>query len=660
MPFWWKRRRKPWYGYRFKYKRRRYNRKRWRRPRYRRKHRYATRRRRRRRRRYKVRRKKPTIPIRQWQPDSINKCKIKGYEVLIVGGEGRQMYCYTNQRDKTVRPRTPSGGGFCYQLYSLKYLYTEHLCSQNIWTASNIYKDLVRYLYVDFYFFRHDFIDFIINYDIQPPFTLQKYTYSSIHPLQMLLAKNKIILLSKASNPKGKIYKRKRIRPPKQMISKWFFSDAFVKHTLCTIRAAATDMRFSYQGCCNENQQLGIYYLNQLFYQKANWGVASSPYIPSNAYGTTTNFTVDTPTQKQISVTVKTDSYNNSVSYADGWFQKNLLLATSIKVNQQLQAALPVQQCLYNPNLDSGQGNAVWLSSIHNTTYDQPTKDPSILITNLPLWLAIYGLLDYIEELKATKDFLKTHIVIISSISLLPYPQPGWQKGVIPLDKSFLEGKAFFDQPPTSTDKVMWYPTVEHQVGILNEIVKCGPYIPKLNNQKYSTWELKCKYVFHFKFGGPQVSEKEVADPSKQDHYDVPDTVQGNVQIEDPTKQIPESFIQPWDYRRGFLKESALKRIRENIPLDSSFQTDQEEGPPCKKRYFPKLQAPQQKNKEILQCLHSLCEDNTCQDSEEKSLKQLILHQQQQQLQIKLNLLQLLAELKSQQRMLQLQTGLLE
>ncbi len=143
MPFWWRRRRKPWFGkwrrrrYNYTTKRRKYRRKQYRRP--------AFRRRRRRRRRQKVRRKKQKIPIQQWQPDSITKCKIKGYGCLVAGAEGRQFYCYTNEIGQYIQPKAPGGGGFGAEMFSLEYLYKQWVARKNIWTHSNDYKDLVRY-----------------------------------------------------------------------------------------------------------------------------------------------------------------------------------------------------------------------------------------------------------------------------------------------------------------------------------------------------------------------------------------------------------------------------------------------------------------------------------------------------------------------------------
>nr|UHK04757.1 MAG: ORF1 [Torque teno midi virus] len=660
MAFWWRRRRKQWYGrYRTK-RRRRWNTRRrrpYRRLRYRR--RPATRRRRRRRR--KVRRKKQKIQVYQWQPDSIVKCKIKGSACMVLGADGRQMYCYTDEKDKTVPPRTPMGGGFGIEVFSLKYLYEEYKFHNNIWTKTNIYKDLVRYLYCRFTFYRHQHIDFILTYDRQPPYVLNKLTYPSTHPHQLLQHKHKKMLLSLSTAPNGKLTKRFTIKPPKQMISKWFFQANFCKYPLLEFRAAACDLRYSYLGCCNENQQLGLYYLNQQYYQQANWGnSAGGPYKPWGTAPKTYKVTyIDGRTDN---VTVDDSDYHKSISHDKGWFQSKLLRAFKLEANNTPQAHIPINTTLYNLNLDDGDGNIVYLTSILNQGYDPPTLDTTITIPGLPLWLALYGFFNYIIETKKTPEYLKTHCVMIKSKALIPYSQTGFQGAMLPIDKSFIEGNAAYDQPPVSTRKTLWFPTMEAQINTLNSIVEAGPYIPKFTlGEKKTTWELKYFYNFCFKWGGPMVTDAEVTNPCKQGTYDVPDTLLQRLQIKNPEKLKAESLIHQWDIRRGIIKETALKRMCDNLSIDTDFQAAPTEyQPPKKKRYLPKITAQEEENEEIIQCLRSLCEEDTCQETQTQTLEQLIQQQQQQQLKLKRNILELIYNIKQKQRMLELQTGIME
>ncbi len=167
-----------------KYKKRRFRKRRRRWPR-------RTARRRRRARRKKVRRKKQKLFLQQWQPDTIRKCKIKGTGIHIIGGNGAQFNCFTPNRFNWTPPLMPGGGGFGVETYSLQHLYNEHKLQNNIWTQSNKNLELVRYTGCWFKFYRHETIDFIVQYSRQLPMSLEKYTYPDSHPNSLLHAKHK-------------------------------------------------------------------------------------------------------------------------------------------------------------------------------------------------------------------------------------------------------------------------------------------------------------------------------------------------------------------------------------------------------------------------------------------------------------------------------------
>nr|UHK04730.1 MAG: ORF1 [Torque teno midi virus] len=663
MPFWWRRRRKPWFGrWRWRRRRNRYKTRRTTRRRRlpRRRNRRATRRRRRRR---KVRRKKQQLPLRQWQPDSIVKCKIKGQGLMILGAECRQMRCYTDVKTETVRPKTPSGGGFGYEVYTLNYLYSEYKYHYNIWTKTNLYKELCRYCGVRIRFYRHQDIDFIIQYDRMPPYNITKFSYISCHPLQMLQHKHHKVILSKRSKPNGKLYKSIFIKPPKLMDNKWFIMDGFSKHPLCAIKAVASDFSYSYLQCCNENQQLGVYTLDPIFYMNGNWGDASKIYYPYSTIPKPSTFYIKYINGSKKTVTIQPSNYYDSIAWDKGYFQSDLLKAFKIYTNDKYetesQAAIPINMAIYNPNLDKGEGNQIWLSSIHNASYSPPSSDPTTLIQNIPLWLGLHGYFDYILKVKGSHDFLETHVVCIKSPAMKLYPQVGSGNIVIPIDKDFIDGLAFYSQPPTYTDKKKWYPTCLSQQRILNAIVETGPFIPKLANTTKSTWELKYDYCFYFKWGGQQVTDPDVLDPSKQNLPDSANTIQQTVEVHNPEKNKAESFIYQWDYRRGIIKETALKRMYDNLSTQTSIQAATEkEEPPQKKRKLPTLKTQEKKNKKIHHCLQQLFKENSSQESEVQTIHELIQQQQHKQQQLKENLLQLILDMRKKQQMLQLQTGL--
>nr|UHK05832.1 MAG: ORF1 [Torque teno midi virus] len=669
MPFWWKRRRKPWFGRRrFRRRFQRYKR----RPRRFRKFKYRRTTRRRRRRRKKVKRKKPTLIVRQWQPDSITLCKIKGYMPILWGVEGSQHRCFSNDMFEYTRRKYPGGGGFSASLFSLKFLYDQYKLHNNIWTATNQYKDLCRYLKCYFTFYRHAHVDFVIAYERQPPFDIDKLTYMNYHPYKLLQRKNKIILSSLTTNPKAKPKKTKRIRPPKQMLTKWFFQEQFAKYDLLLIAAAACSLRYPRIGCCNENRMLTIYALNTKYYMDTDWAQSYAAGKHYQPFKTIADYSYTSPYSKTpynieqwIKQAPPTEGehaqYYRSVSQEGGYFSPKILNATKISKDSTTYRPLPMITGRYNADADDGKGNKVALVTVVAGHWNIPTKTEDFIIEGQPLWLAFWGYYDFLKYKKG-EGIMPVHMFAVQSdyihFDQTETPNTWWAF----IDFERTQGKNPFDSPFDYIEKRLWYPTVDWQLKTINAICELGPYVPKLTNQTYSTWELASHYSFHFKWGGPQITDKPVEDPTTKRSYDVPDTVKQKLQIVDPTKNVAATMFHDWDYRRGCITASAIKRMQQNLPTDSSLESDTEQEPAYKRRrLIPQIHDPEKKTQKIHSCLLSLCEENTCQDQEkEKSLFQLIQQQKQQQQQLKNNLLTLIKDLKTKQRLLQLQTGVLE
>nr|UHK05770.1 MAG: ORF1 [Torque teno midi virus] len=673
MPFWWGRRRKFWSNTRFRKwgRRRRYKtRRRFKRRKYRRPYR------RRRRRRKKVRRKKQSILVRQWQPDSIVLCKIKGYEALLWGAEGTQYLCYTQHMYDFVRPKYPGGGGFAAQLYSLTYLYDQYKLRNNIWTASNKYKDLCRYLKCIFTFYRHTETDFVIIYNRQPPFEIDQYTYMNFHPYMMLQQKHKIILPSLKHNPKGKLKKRKTIKPPKQMLSKWFFQQQFSDYDLVQIAAAACSLSYPRIGCCNENRIITLYCLNPQFYHNSSWAQHLGQKHYYEPYTNIADLEFwSGPKDKPIKyhprnyITNPPSSppdpddgpYYRSIDYTGGWFSTRVLQAWDVLSGTIKSRPLPIMVARYNPAQDDGKGNKLWVTSIMGGHFDIPTATPDLLFKDLPLWLCFWGYWSYLEQKKG-KSFFPLHMFVVQSRYIQPQQTETANNYFAFIDLDIINGKNQYESYLTYSEKKLWYPTADWQIKTINAFCECGPYVPKLQNQNKGTWELATKYSFHFKWGGPHITDKPVDNPKEKDKYDVPDTIKEAIQIANPAKNIAATMFHDWDYRRGCITNTAIKRMQENLETDSSLQSDSDTEPsPKKRRIQPHLHDPEKKTKKIQACLLSLCEEPTCQETQETpNILQLIQQQQQQQQQLKHNLLTLIKDIKVKQKLLQLQTGVLE
>lgn len=601
----------------------------------------------------------------QWQPDSIRKCHIKGHGTLVLGCEGTQMYCYTTEKMNYVPPKVPYGGGFGYEKYTLKLLYEEYVFKNNIWTASNVLYDLCRYLWVTFYFYRHPETDFVVAYNNMPPFDINKYTFPSRHPHLMLLEKHKKIVLSKASVTNGKYRVKMKVRPPKQMITKWFFTQEFCEYTLLLLAGAALNLRYSHLSASNENLLINILSLNWYFYQHTNWMAAHQGtvgYMPITGLTRDLKYFVHVRGQADpVEKSMPQEAYTHSgaLSYNYGWFNPSFLKAVGLKGPTSELALTNMIYGRYNPTKDSGRGNKIYIISTVADHWGPPEHDKMILIEELPLWLGLYGFLSYIKTVKPG-NLLQSSLVVLVSDAIYTQNQIGGGKYWAPIDPEYQDGKKPYDQTILPSEKTRWAPNYTWQLKTLNAIVESGPFVPQYSEEKYSTWELKYTYNFFFKWGGPEQPQKEVKDPKQLKIYDVPDKMFGRLQITNPAKQTTETIIHPWDMRRGIIKEKALKRMCEHLETDSEFQYSAEEDVPKKKqRVGAALTYPHEEEEEIQSCLQALCEENTCQE-QEQTLQDLIKQQQQQQRELKYHILKLIFDLKNKQKQLQLHTGMIE
>nr|UHK06012.1 MAG: ORF1 [Torque teno midi virus] len=661
MPFWWGRRGKFWYGRRrFPRRRKTYKRRYRKRPTYRRNRRFT---RRRRKRRTKVKRKKKFLRLLQWQPDSIRKCKIKAIASLMMGYNGMQHRNYTTDQNDWTLPRTPGGGGFSTTVFSLQYLYELYQLKKCIWTYPNANYDLCRYTGCRFKFFRHPWWDFIVNYTLMYPMSLNFGDYMETQPLRMLLQQKKIVILSLKHKSSGKLYVTRKFKPPKQMINKWFFQDMFATKPLLLIKSAVCDLFQPDLGASGGNRLVTLKCIDiHTLYITGNWGLASSTgYSPVSTWSHPKTVTI-TKTNNTTE-TLQVGSIGHTVDYATGWFQKKILQSLKLTVNGSSGEKTATYTARYNPSLDTGDGNTIYLCSITADNYRQPTTDKVIIAHNQPLWMLLFGFLDYVIHIKKSKDTMRIYYLMIVSQFIEPQTYTYFPKTHLIIDQSFINGAGPFNTTVPDTWLQKWYPTLLYQQESIANIIKAGPFIPKPDPTQQN-WELHYKATFYFKWGGSLQQQTNVDNPQGKGDYPAPDTVQSAVQVTDPTLQTPETMLHNWDFRRGYITKKALKRMSKHLETKSIVSTDSDSEPAQKKKKtnisMPLLQDQQTQE---TKCLLSLCEEDSCQEQEtqtEASLRHLINQQHKQQQGIKLKLLQLLTHMKRSQQQLQLQTGILE
>nr|UHK04227.1 MAG: ORF1 [Torque teno midi virus] len=659
MAFWWQRRRRWFYRKPKRYTRRRAY---YRRPtrRFRRRRFRRAPRRRFRRRRTKVKKKKKFLKLLQWQPDSIRKCKVIGVDALIVGYNGTQHRNYTTTQNYWTYPRTAGGGGFSTTVYSLQYLFEQYMLRKNIWTKSNIDFDLVRYTGCKMIFYRHPWASFVVTAQLMYPMKLSFVQYMETQPLQLLLNRKHFVIPSLLHKPNGKRYVKKYFKPPKQMINKWFFQHSFSDKPLLLLRSSVCNLDQPFQGPTGENELVTLTVLNiYTGYQLGNWGILSGDYQPN----TRTSKTV-TYKKKGQSTTSTLELSTPTTQYTKGWFSKELMQAAGIQFQPGNQFYEPTFQVRYNPKQDDGKGNEVWLCSISSGRFDKPGVDKVLIAREEPLWLLLFGFVDFIVQYKKSTETTKIYYLMIQT----KYFEPKFKEGYIDdyylvLDSTFINGTGPYGSPLSPSMITNWYPTLQHQQNSIANIVQAGPYTYK-NDPTKNNWELHYKYYFFLKWGGALQGSQQVNDPAGHTEWVTPNNLTRSIQISDPQRQIPETLLHTWDYRRDLITKTALKRMYDHLESDQIIPTDSEYLSPHKKAKLP-VQLPRLVEEETqeINCLQELFKEDTCQTSQEKTeenLQQLINQQQQQQQLIKRNLLILLTQMKTKQLELQLHSGLLE
>lgn len=578
-----------------------------------------------------------------------------------MGAHGRQMICFTNVKDRLTPSRAPGGGGFGVERFTLQYLYQQWRARHNIWTTSNQNTDLGRYLGCKITVYRHPDTDFIIRWERQGPFNLEKDTYMSTQPQEMLLGKHKRIILSKLTNPVGKLKTTIKIGPPKLLTNKWIFQSELAKVDLLQLTGTACNFRYPTLGCCNENRILNLYSLDTQFYQDPKWmqtHSTTSPWKPYPTLDSKVKFHYKTQSGGEGTVSVSNDE-SKWLTLEGGWFQPKILGAYKITTTSgQSVALLPMVLLRYNPAQDEGPGNIVTLIDLVAGGWQGPYPE-QYTIKNVPLWLALTGYPSYVQAKSGDKGILKHSIICVNSPALYRLPTASTQKIFPIIGSKFVNGKPPYDQPMTEDMSSKWYPTYEHQQEPLNDIVCCGPLTPKFYNQTNSTWELQYFYRFYFKWGGPELGDPPVDDPKGKSETDNLYSITRPIQVTNPLKNKTESLLHPWDLRRGIITKRAFERMCENLETDTDFYPDAE-TPKKKKKITCELRNPQEEVQEVQDCLLSLCQTQESEEEDPNNLKQLILKQKQQQLQLKHNILILLSDLKAKQNSLRLQTGNLE
>lgn len=579
--------------------------------------------------------------------------------------------------DSSIVPQyLPGGGGFSVYQYTLENLYDMHYNVRNWWTSSNDNLPLVRYLGCTFKLYQSADQDYLFRYQTNYPMTSHKLTYPTTQPSLLMMLKNTVIIPSKKTKTKRKPYKRIHIKPPQQILNKWFFQQEIAKTPLLLTYTSACSLDNYYISTQSDSNNVTILTINTNIFQNRHFDSNEDYYCKmvgtikhylwasyehttgnNNPEGQQVIFLGNSKTYtpgktfeeaKRDLPTLTWDTYKNTIHvYAGNPFHKdymqpethdNLTLYLSNKSPQEVLKGSEntridgvtkmtntfVVPLRYSPNKDNGNTNSTYLLQNWKLEHgwDEPAND-KLILQGFPLWTQWWGFIDFQKKQQLLTQ-VDTHSIFVTKTKTT-YPE---MPAIVPIDENFTKGLSPYENELNVYDANRWYPMVQYQQQAINSLLQSGPGTAKLNGKK--TTEAKCSYTFYFKFGGSPAPMVTVKNPTEQPIYPVPSNDTKTTSLQDPTTPI-QYYLSNFDERRHQLTEPATKRIKKDWATKTSIFTDSAGmDPPVE------LQTPQ------------TSEDETTDSEEEKeTLFQQLLNQRNKQRKLKLRIRKLISKIQS-------------
>nr|UGV37292.1 MAG: ORF1 [TTV-like mini virus] len=569
----------------------------------------------------RVRRKLKRLSIKEWQPQNIKKCCIKGLHCLFYCNKDTLQRNFRMYEHSINPEHIPGGGGFSITKYSLDGLYEQHQLDRNWWTQSNYNLPMARYLggYLKCYQSKH--VDYLVKCHFNFPMLATQLLYQSCQPSFMMMSRYTYFIPSKETRLLKKGYKKIKLHPPQQMSNKWFFQRDLCKTGLVLIQAVAASFDEYYIGTYNTSNNCTLYTLNPHFWKRHDFIQPPVDGYTPYSVGTTTKHlwtthsVVNNINQLKaneliyLGLTQKNQqgqplSQNNKDTYFTdhkNWgnpFKEEYLTETDTiyvttepmvslkeKLFNSLQQNSPLTpgiittvsqqlliQCRYSPDRDTGEGNKMYLKNLIRDTsgWEEPSEE-NLITEGFPLWTLAFGFLDWHKKLGEAVNLYRSWVIVIQTKFIepeLPY--------YILLDSNFIHDTSPYQDTSQKIkdpdDENKWYPSCRYQQQSLESLVQTGPGIYRFHNEK--TVQAKLKYNFYFKFGGCVPKMDTVHNPCDQAIYPIPNQISSTCSLQNPA-QPPETFLYQFDVYKDLLTKAATKRISKDWQTETSLSTGQ-------------------------------------------------------------------------------------
>lgn len=530
---------------------------------------------------------------------------------------------YTQYKETIPPEGEPSGGGYSLNVFTLDSLFAEHEKARNKWSRGNKNLPLIRYTGCEFKIYRPKYTDALVKFQNCYPMKATNLTYTGTQPYIMSMSHGTKRIKRLQDTNKKKPYKKFKFPPPQQMINKWFFSADLSKQGLILVAATAADFNNIYISPYSESDTISFRVLNTKIFQNRHFAtLPTTGYHPKDGFwlwastngasdpefkdmiflGDTTQYKrgheINTiPQEQKLNIgkavtylTQHTEIWGNPFAepYLDKkqriWFTHNSPTITlSSYSNKSINTPISslgfteVQQelyfnCRYNPNKDKGYNTQIYfLSNWQEKTGWEPPLNPNLILTGFPIWLIVWGWVDYHLKLSEITNIDTHYLTVIQSDAI--EPQSLHLDAWVILDKTFTHGDSEWheDHGRTHWDDTHWYPMTHYQMNTLENIAQSGPMTAHLADKK--TEELHCEYTFYFKTGGCVPPMDKITDPTKQPIYPIPTNIANANSLQSPTEPI-ENYLYSFDERRGQITQTAADRIKQDFTTPTSLFTD--------------------------------------------------------------------------------------
>lgn len=280
----------------------------------------------------------------------------------------------------------------------------------------------------------------------------------------------------------------------------------------------------------------------------------------------------------------------------------------------------------YNPLKDDGKSTQMYLLKLNQPNllnWDSPDDD-DYMLTGFPMWLNIYGFVDFQKKLNTYISIDTDYILCIQNHTT----HPRINKVIIPLNTSFTQDCSPYLTYVHPADQLKWHPQLQYQIDQINNIAKCGPGTPKLGTRESD--EVKIKYDFFFKWGGSPAKMITVDNPIEQAIYPIPRNLNEPTTLQGPAQAF-ETLLYSFDERYNQLTQTAIDRITKDWStkeLLSSITETTREAP-------------------VQQTLETQIQQATTSKETEETLQQLLLQQRILQRQLKLRITQMMNKIQN-------------